>query len=1107
MQYRLNHLNHKKTYFWGFLALAGFGLLVFILPYSNNFSSLASSSRVADNLQAIWPSPNDPSYCQQILGSGWESLGWDGYSNIQYCAHTTNFNSQTSTSLIDNVQAVWPSINSGVDGGNIDCRASVGSDWQAMGYDGTSNITFCKHFSPTSLNEHNFIDGIKSVYPSLTPGLNGGTDDCRRALGWDWLTFGYNGNANTTYCKHFASLALSSTPTSNALPNLTVQLPDNLNATAGTSFSITANIVNNGPVKAQTNSWTQTAFSGPGLPAEGKISGFSVSALEANASYNQSLNFTPPQAGTYYVGVCVDVSRQVTESEENNNDNCKTATINVGSGGSAGNINNTLSPSLSGITLNPSSFVNNTSGGITNIQVTFNNPQNYNRLELLALGGNNWFTVPQNPYNWLISSGFTPGTYTAQARACSNSTNTCSDIKTATLTVTGQTQQTNTSNNTNNTTQNNNTQTNNTSANQAPTAVTNTATGITQTSAVLNATVNPNNSPATAWFEYGTTPSLGNQAGSQSVGSSSSNINFSSSLSNLQANTTYYFRVVAQNSYGTVMGSILSFTTSFQQTGQQSGSTPSAITNSATGIGQNFVTFNGTANPNNSSTEVLFEYGTTASLGNQTSSQSIGGSASNINFSYSVSGLQANTTYYFRAVAQNSYGTARGSILSFTTSFQQSNQQNTYNSAPTVYTNPHSGVGSTYVTLQGSANPNNLSTNAWFEYGTTPSLGLATSFSSVGSGSSFVNFSKNVNNLLPNTVYYYRAVAENSSGIAYGNILSFNTGTSYSYSSANYYYPTNYQYQQYQTNNNGRLPTVATRSASSIFQNVAILNGSVVPNNLSTSAWFEWGTSSSLTNSTLHQTLAGGYNSLDFSNYITGLTPNTTYYYQAVAENAQGQARGSLLTFRTTALPQVTPITTTTYYTAPSPAQTVIQQPTPKETAPLKVSLILTIDKKEIRAGDIVNLTAVYINDDDSPIHDAVLKISFPEEAEYQNASIMPNSVFPSQTNFPIGTLGAHSQGAINIRAAIKSNVTPGNNLIWNFTLDYKDKSNGQHSISNFVTVKIPPTEIGGLAALLGAGSGFWTFLFLLLVAILVLTSFYFFYKAVKINQKKDNPI
>lgn len=897
--------NYKKIYF--FFVLAFLIALAAVLFYSN---TVYASIQVADNLHAIWPSSNNPALCQQTLGSGWQSLGWDGYSNIQYCAHPINFNEQTSISLVDNVQAIWPSANAGTNGGNIDCQAALGSSWQSLGYDGTSNITFCKHFSVTSTTPRNFIDNLKSVYPSTSGGANGGANDCSRALGADWQTFGYNGVANTTYCKHFVTLALSSSApvnntntnpnnTNTALPNLAIQLPNGLTATAGTSFSIIATIVNNGQARTQGNSWTQTAFSGPGLPTAGQINGFGVPTLEVNSSYVQSLSFTPPQVGTYYVGVCVDVNYQVTESNESDADNCRTVAIIV----------------------NPNTTT-------TTNTATNSNTNNYN-------------------------------------------TNTTSNYNTTNTTNTTQTNTTSTNTNTN---------TNQNSTGQPPTTTTNFATNINQTSATLNGSVNPNNSATEGWFEYGTTASLGSQTGSQTMGNSSANLNLS----------------------------------------------------------------------------------------------------------YSVAGLQLNTTYYFRAVAQNSYGAVRGSILSFTTAIQQTTQQ--FGSSPIIYTNPPSGVGPTYATLQGYINPNNLYTNAWFEYGTTPSLGSSISSNSIGAGSSFVNFSQTLTGLSPNTTYYYRALAQNSNGIAYGNILNLITVNSYSYSYTSY------------AQGNERAPIVATRSASSIFQNVAILNGSAVPNNLLTSAWFEWGQTPALVNSTVRQTLVGNYNSLDFSNNITGLSSNTTYYYQAVAENAQGRVRGILLSFNTLSQFEYSTVVPAITYARPI----VTQQKTPVETTAPKVSLILTNDKNELKAGDIINLTAVYLNGDDDPIHDLSLKISFPEEAEYLNASLLPVFISQSQIGFMVGTLGAHSQGAINSRAVIKPKAIQGNNLIWNFTLDYKDNLNNPRSINNFITIKTSPQSAsGGLATMIGASGIFRSFLFWILSIIVAVVSFYLIFRATSGQREK----
>jgi hypothetical protein len=157
----------------------------------------------------------------------------------------------------------------------------------------------------------------------------------------------------------------------------------------------------------------------------------------------------------------------------------------------------------------------------------------------------------------------------------------------------------------------------------APTVSTYSATSISQNSAILNGSVDPNNSPTNVWFAYGTTQSLGYTIGYQSVGSGNSFVNVSYSLPNLQPNTTYYYQVVAQNSYGTTYGSILSFTTQQQQI-PPSGSAPTVSTYSATSISQNSAILNGSVDPNNSPTNVWFAYGTTQSLGYTIGYQSVG---------------------------------------------------------------------------------------------------------------------------------------------------------------------------------------------------------------------------------------------------------------------------------------------------------------------------------------------------------------------------------------------------------------------------------------------------------------------------------------------------
>lgn len=98
-------------------------------------------------------------------------------------------------------------------------------------------------------------------------------------------------------------------------------------------------------------------------------------------------------------------------------------------------------------------------------------------------------------------------------------------------------------------------------------------------------------------------------------------------------------------------------------------SAPVVTTGSASVILGSSATMGGQATAEGSDTHVWFLYGTSSTLSGatQTASQDIGAGYSVVNFTAGASGLSPNTTYYFQAVAQNTYGTTQGSIQSFTT--------------------------------------------------------------------------------------------------------------------------------------------------------------------------------------------------------------------------------------------------------------------------------------------------------------------------------------------------------------------------------------------------------------------------------------------------------
>jgi phosphodiesterase/alkaline phosphatase D-like protein len=199
-----------------------------------------------------------------------------------------------------------------------------------------------------------------------------------------------------------------------------------------------------------------------------------------------------------------------------------------------------------------------------------------------------------------------------------------------------------------------------------PTVRTTTVSDVSRYGATLNGNVTPNRAATSYWFEYGTSKNFGFITSLQDVGNGTANVTASTQVSNLNLLTTYYYRLNAQNQFGTIVGSTFYFKT----IGPAAPTSPSATTVSATNIKGATSTLRATVNPNGAQTQYWFEFSTDSQLATslQTSAQtSAGAGVANVSVSAAATNLSTSTTYYFRVVTQNDLGTVRGNILSFKT--------------------------------------------------------------------------------------------------------------------------------------------------------------------------------------------------------------------------------------------------------------------------------------------------------------------------------------------------------------------------------------------------------------------------------------------------------
>ena len=379
----------------------------------------------------------------------------------------------------------------------------------------------------------------------------------------------------------------------------------------------------------------------------------------------------------------------------------------------------------------------------------------------------------------------------------------------------------------------------------SPVVTTNPATNITSLSATLNGSLNPNGLTTTVYFEYGPTTSYGFVTPVQ-IQAGNTLRNLSANISGLSASTTYHFRIVAINSAGTRHGSDRTFTT-LTATGP-----PVVTTNLATLIAGFSATLNGSVNPHGLTTTVYFQYGPTTSYGSTAPVQPQTGNTFR-NISANIGGLGASTTYHFRIVAINSAGTRYGSDRIFTTL--------SATGPPVVTTNLATFIASFSAKLNGSLDPHGLATTVYFEYGTTTSYGLSSAAQSQ-TGNTYRNITTNINGLSRNTTYHFRMVATNSAGTRRGGDKTFTTLST-------------------------GPPVVSTVSATNVESSSATLNGFLNPNGLTTTFYFEYGTTTSYGFSTAHQSATGNTYRLITAN-INGLSAGTTYHFRIVATNSAG---------------------------------------------------------------------------------------------------------------------------------------------------------------------------------------------------------------------------
>lgn len=333
---------------------------------------------------------------------------------------------------------------------------------------------------------------------------------------------------------------------------------------------------------------------------------------------------------------------------------------------------------------------------------------------------------------------------------------------------------------------------------------------------------------------------------------------FTSSVTGLAPGVVYYFRAYATNSAGTGYGNQVTCTTqavvaTLTTTTISAVQATSAVSGGAiTTDGGSPVTARGVCwslNQNPTVTDSKTSDGTGAGY-----------------FTSNLTALSPGKTYYVRAYATNSVGTAYGNQLTVstpavtatvTTTAASLVTPNSLRSGGNVANDGGAAVSARGVCWSTSQNPT-----------------VSNSKTTEGTGTGI--FASQLTGLSPATTYYLRAYATNSAGTGYGDQITVTTLAA--------------------------APTVTTSAVSSI-TNASATSGGTAASDASapiTSRGICWSTSH---NPTIDdKKTSDGTGSGTFTSNLTALNPDVTYYVRAYATNSTGTGYGNEVSFKSGSL-------------------------------------------------------------------------------------------------------------------------------------------------------------------------------------------------------------
>ena len=284
-------------------------------------------------------------------------------------------------------------------------------------------------------------------------------------------------------------------------------------------------------------------------------------------------------------------------------------------------------------------------------------------------------------------------------------------------------------------------------------------------------------------------------------------------------------------------------------------------------------------------------------------------------------------------------------------------------------------------------------------------------------------------------------------------------------------------------------PFLEPSPASFISQNTAVINANVNPNGASTTAWFDFGTTTNLGQTTSSLAVGDSFTTQSFIGTLSKLAPDTTYYYRVTAQNQFGTQFGSILSFRTTVA-----------IATPTPAPTVSRTPVPSPSA----TPVITIVEQDITCliltpsllpvspgqGQEVAFGVFYRNGCNTDFTNVILKVALPAEVAFRSANLSYSVETGNNFSFNFGKVTKGFSSTVEIKGLVSDSVNDGGTITFTSVLSLVDRNGKTRSIiTNLSDTVGEQGRVAGLADDISNtlnDDGWWWIVFAVLVVVLI---------------------